>query len=583
MKSTLDELHSAKLDVVLSQQKLEKFCHGTKNINKMLCMRKTDSDKRGLGYDEPLPNAKTPQIIKFVKATTSTSVPKHNMISTTHNHAKRVSYSHIYYCSICGRKGELASYCRFVGPYQPYARPFNGQKYKSYVNFSNVKSKNLSRWFTPETSPRKVIRTVWMRKDDLLPQIRMSRSTGDFYDHCVKVGPKVVQYNYYNKIITVGITRFKEHLSTQRESVIECPNTPTDLRKLVIQALKEIRQNKRSRRQLQDWEPQGSSHDDSDEVENITNSFGGASEPDYHPEERSGGESQSTRIKSMGLLGRLFRCGRGSNEELTSRSSSSLRVLARRSVDLYSQNLRQETQQTIPNMMDGGSSSRKYACGKIASMIYENTIPFNVASSWKDKAKHTLVNFLVYYPIGITFLKSVDIDGNRLTADCMITLFKEIVDYVGAENIVQVVTNQGSNFKATAHVIDLVLEDLESFSRLKDTIGDARKISKFVYAHAWVLAMFKEHSNRRDRICPSQTRFATSFIAIRSIMENQVHLQQLFVDTEYKESSYAKLSTMYSKKLTKEYLFDALCTSRTIRKLPFKPDCIGSEVARIAA
>ncbi|KAF6173104.1 hypothetical protein GIB67_004207 [Kingdonia uniflora] len=87
MKSALDELCSAKLDVVLSQQKLEKFCHGAKNIDKMLYMGKKDSDKRGQGYDEPLTNAKTPQSPKFVKA--STSVPKHNMISTTHNHAKR--------------------------------------------------------------------------------------------------------------------------------------------------------------------------------------------------------------------------------------------------------------------------------------------------------------------------------------------------------------------------------------------------------------------------------------------------------------------------------------------------------------
>ncbi|KAF6141113.1 hypothetical protein GIB67_006558 [Kingdonia uniflora] len=157
-----------------------------------------------------------------------------------------------------------------------------------------------------------------------------------------------------------------------------------------------MRQNKRSRRQLRDWEPQESSHDDSDEVEDITDCFGDASEPDYHPEEGSGGESQPTRTRSTGLL---------------------------------------------------------------------------------------------------------------------------------------------------THVIDLVLEDLESFSWLKDTIGDAKKISKFIYAHSWVLAKFRGHSNHRDLICPSLTRFATSFIAIRSIMKNKVHLQQLFVDTEYRESSYAKLST----------------------------------------
>ncbi|KAF6137536.1 hypothetical protein GIB67_031815, partial [Kingdonia uniflora] len=51
MKSTLDELRSAKLDVVLSQRKHEKFYHGAMNIDKMLCMGKTNSDKRGQGYE----------------------------------------------------------------------------------------------------------------------------------------------------------------------------------------------------------------------------------------------------------------------------------------------------------------------------------------------------------------------------------------------------------------------------------------------------------------------------------------------------------------------------------------------------
>ncbi|KAF6134915.1 hypothetical protein GIB67_002316 [Kingdonia uniflora] len=143
LKSTLDELHSAKLDAVLCQQKLKNFCHGAKIIDKILCMEKTDSDKRGLGYKESLPNAKTPQITNFVKATASTSMPKHNMISTIHNYPKWVTYSQIYYCSICGQKGHIASYSRFIGPYQPYARPVNGYRYISNVISNNVKFENM--------------------------------------------------------------------------------------------------------------------------------------------------------------------------------------------------------------------------------------------------------------------------------------------------------------------------------------------------------------------------------------------------------------------------------------------------------
>ncbi|KAF6157692.1 hypothetical protein GIB67_037265 [Kingdonia uniflora] len=111
MKSTLDELHKAKLDLVLSQQKLENFCNRAKNIDKMLCMGKRILAHSGLGYEEHLSNAKTPQVTKFVKAIATISFPKHNVISFICNQAKRFSYSQIYYCEICGRKGHIASYC----------------------------------------------------------------------------------------------------------------------------------------------------------------------------------------------------------------------------------------------------------------------------------------------------------------------------------------------------------------------------------------------------------------------------------------------------------------------------------------
>ncbi|KAF6171439.1 hypothetical protein GIB67_031765 [Kingdonia uniflora] len=383
---------------------------------------------------------------------------------------------------------------------------------------------------------------------------RMSRSAGDFYDHCVKVGPKAVQCNYCNKVITAGITRFKEHLSTQRGSVIECPNALTDLRKLAIQALQEMRQNKRSHRQLRDWEPQGSSHDDSDEVEDITDSFGDASKPDYHPEEGSGGESQPTRAKSTGLLNRLFRRGRGSNEGLTSRSSSlSLRAPARHSVDLHSQNPRRETQQTIPNMMGGGSSSRDYACGKITSMFCGNAIPFNIASS---QSYHEAFNSVANY--GKTFRPP--------TAYEIANPFLQKEKWRIEETVIQRQRLYWKDYGCTL-------------------MADSWKDKAYTRQFSCLLPI-RGHSNRRDLIRPSLTRFATSFIAIRSIMENQVHLQQLFVDTEYRELSYAKLST--SKAVQKIVMSDDFWKKprsdvAMIGKLPFKPGCMGSEAARITA
>ncbi|KAF6141303.1 hypothetical protein GIB67_024387 [Kingdonia uniflora] len=162
MKSTLDEFYSAKLDVVLSQHKLQKFYHGAMNIDKMLCMGKLDSDKRGLGYEESLSKAKAPQITKFVKATAFTSMSKHNALSTTHDHSKRASYSKINYCNLCGRRGHIAFFCRFVGYYQSHAFSNSGYKYNSNVISTNVKSNNVSRFFAQKTTGRGTLRSIWV-------------------------------------------------------------------------------------------------------------------------------------------------------------------------------------------------------------------------------------------------------------------------------------------------------------------------------------------------------------------------------------------------------------------------------------
>ncbi|XP_026438589.1 uncharacterized protein LOC113337125 [Papaver somniferum] len=102
-----------------------------------------------------------------------------------------------------------------------------------------------------------------------------------------------------------------------------------------------------------------------------------------------------------------------------------------------------------------------------------------MSDGWKSKNNRTTVNFLVYSGSGITFLKSVDIEHNRLTTKYLLTLFKDVIDDVGSRNIVQLVTDQGSQFKVAgkrlaseydtffwvpcaAHVLDLMLEDIES-------------------------------------------------------------------------------------------------------------------------
>lgn len=79
-----------------------------------------------------------------------------------------------------------------------------------------------------------------------------------------------------------------------------------------------------------------------------------------------------------------------------------------------------------------------------------------MSDGWKNKNNHTIVNFLVYSGHGTTFLKSVDIEHNRLTVEYLMSLFRPVIEDIGPTNIVQIVTDQGSQFKAAGNYYNLI-------------------------------------------------------------------------------------------------------------------------------
>jgi len=78
--------------------------------------------------------------------------------------------------------------------------------------------------------------------------------------------------------------------------------------------------------------------------------------------------------------------------------------------------------------------------------IWKKTGCTLMADGWADQKRRTLINFLVYCPKGTIFLKYIDISDVSKIARLLHQLFKEVVLYVGVENIVHVVTNNASNY-----------------------------------------------------------------------------------------------------------------------------------------
>lgn len=82
---------------------------------------------------------------------------------------------------------------------------------------------------------------------------------------------------------------------------------------------------------------------------------------------------------------------------------------------------------------------------------YDCTI---MGDGWKDKRQRCLINFLVYSPNGITFLKSVDASDIVSTAANLCDMFSEVVEYVGSKNVVQMVTDNAANYKAAGRLLN---------------------------------------------------------------------------------------------------------------------------------
>jgi hypothetical protein len=96
----------------------------------------------------------------------------------------------------------------------------------------------------------------------------------------------------------------------------------------------------------------------------------------------------------------------------------------------------------------------------------------------------TLINFLVYYPKGIVFLKYVDASDASKRVDMLYMLFREVILSIGPKNVIHIVTNIAANSVIAesllenefpklfwspyvAYCINLMLQDMEKLEEVE--------------------------------------------------------------------------------------------------------------------
>ena len=70
-----------------------------------------------------------------------------------------------------------------------------------------------------------------------------------------------------------------------------------------------------------------------------------------------------------------------------------------------------------------------------------------MSDGWTNQKQQPIMNFLVYCPRGAMFLKSIDTSGLTKDADTLFNIFDSVVQEIGVEYIVQLMTDNASTYK----------------------------------------------------------------------------------------------------------------------------------------
>eukprot|EP00253_Pinus_taeda_P034661 PITA_34661 len=188
---------------------------------------------------------------------------------------------------------------------------------------------------------------------------------------------------------------------------------------------------------------------------------------------------------------------------------------------------------------------------------------------WSKKQYHHKLSYLL--PTGNHVSKSVDAFNKVKDGQLLFQLLDEVVEEVGVANVVQVITDNASNYvlvgklleekhrtifwtPCAAHCIDLMLEDIGKLDWVKNTVDHAKSLTKFIYNHSWISCLMRKHTGGRDIIRPAINIFATHFLTLQSMLSQNRNLQKIFSSEDWNQSrwSYKQEGKELKKKVNEE-------------------------------
>nr|XP_034903226.1 uncharacterized protein LOC118040408 [Populus alba] len=206
----------------------------------------------------------------------------------------------------------------------------------------------------------------------------------------------------------------------------------------------------------------------------------------------------------------------------------------------------------------------------LAKWMFDACVPFNAVNSVYYQHAIDAVTTMgpgykgpnLHAIRGYYLAKAVDevkiyVENVSKTARLLYQLFREVVLYVGVENIVHMVTDNAANYVAAgrllmeefhsifwspcaAHCINLILQDIGKLQSVGSVVEHASGITKYIYNHCYPLYLMRKFTGGKEILRPAPTRFATNFIALQSILAHKDQLRAMVTSREWVSSAYAK-------------------------------------------
>jgi hypothetical protein len=180
-----------------------------------------------------------------------------------------------------------------------------------------------------------------------------------------------------------------------------------------------------------------------------------------------------------------------------------------------------------------------------------------MSDGWTDQRSRTILNFLISFPKETMFLKSMDTFDQVKDENLLFHLLDEVVEEVGVHNVVQVITDNATNYVASrrmleekhrtiwwtacaTHCLDLMLEDIGKIEWVKKIVEQGKRITRYIYNHSWVLNLMRKNNGRRELVRSAITHFAMNFLTLQSMIDQKYNLRKMFSCDEWNASQWSK-------------------------------------------